>query len=256
MTDFALLVLQGKLQEDLQSVSTSSPTTITNPSISPTPSPSPPLPSIAVALQSTSPSPPTVSPPPSPTLLSPPSLQQLSPQQTSSPSPPPFPASAPLLPPPLHTPAATAAPVPALTIAASPPSDSVPSNPRRAPPSPGPHSVQDATLGRHPRPASPIEPGNCTLATFVTSDWGPCNATCGFGVQTRTVACQYYSANLTLGAEAPEALCSAIQRPLGSLSCILAPCPTTFDAACSVSSAPTPEPQTSGRKLQMWRLWG
>ncbi|XP_015284634.1 PREDICTED: ADAMTS-like protein 2 [Gekko japonicus] len=69
---------------------------------------------------------------------------------------------------------------------------------------------------------------------WTASDWGPCNATCGRGVKTRTVLC----AGLENGMyrEYPEKRCDASPKPEVQASCFKRPCSTWFSTSWSQCS--------------------
>ena len=165
--------------------------------------------------------------------------------------PPPPPVASP--PPPVASPPPTSPPLPpfhppvAATPASSPASSPPPPASRSLPP-PGPTSVQDASVGRPPV-ATPA-PANCTAYTWITGEWGPCNATCGFGLQNRTVNCFSYGPSLSLGSTTTASHCNAAQEPIALVSCIVAPCPADYSAACHL--APAAAPAANGRRLFWW----
>jgi len=139
-----------------------------------------------------------------------------------------------------------ASPPPPPPVASSP--ASLPPPPVRSVSSPGRTSVQDASVGRPPvaTPAS----ANCTAYTWITGQWGPCNATCGFGLQNRTVDCFSYGPSLSLGSTATASHCNAAQEPIALVSCIVAPCPADYSAACHL--APAVAPAANGPRLFWW----
>ena len=60
---------------------------------------------------------------------------------------------------------------------------------------------------------------SCSQAHFQLGSWSPCNATCGGGVETRSVAC--VDAKLQ---PAPASACLGLTAPAASRACNTVPC--------------------------------
>ena len=119
----------------------------------------------------------------------------------------------------------------------APSSTSVPGS-LMSPVLPGPTDVNNEAIGR---PQTPLQlQGNCTTYTWQSGQWGPCNATCGVGTQSRTVACVQYQLDSGIQAVLPANLCDAAVQPISMTTCILAPCASDYSTACQTAPAASP----------------